>query len=182
MESRAKVAGHAVHAILIVFPLGLLATAVIFDVVYLLTDNSTFALVSYWMMVAGLLGGVAAAIPGWIDWFAILGGTRAKRVGLVHGLGNVVVLLLFALSWLFRRDEAGYVPSVIALALSFAGFVVAGVTGWLGSELVHRLGVGVDNGAHLNSTNSLSGRPATEIDVDYEHGRITDKPGRERVA
>lgn len=182
MESRAKVAGHAAHAILIVFPLGLLATAVIFDVVCLLTDNSTFALVSYWMMVAGLLGGLAAAVPGWIDWFAIPGGTRAKRVGLVHGLGNVVVLLLFALSWLFRRDEAGYVPSIIALAVSFAGFALAGITGWLGSELVHRLGVGVDNGAHLNSTISLSGRPATEIDVDYDHGRIKDKSGRERFA
>lgn len=70
MESRAKIAGHAAHPILIVFPLGLLATAVIFDVVYLLTDNSTFVLVSYWMIVAGLLGGLAAAVPGWIDWFA----------------------------------------------------------------------------------------------------------------
>jgi uncharacterized membrane protein len=32
MESRAKVAGHPVHPMLIVFPLGLLATAVVFDV------------------------------------------------------------------------------------------------------------------------------------------------------
>lgn len=182
MESRAKVAGHAAHALMIVFPLGLLSTAVIFDVVYLLTDNSTFALVSYWMIVGGLLGGLAAALPGWIDWFAIPGGTRAKRVGLVHGLGNVVVLLLFAVSWLFRRDEAGYLPSTIALALSFLAFVLAAVTGWLGSEMVERLGVGVYNGAHLNSTNSLTGRPASEIDVDYKHGRIKDTPERERFA
>lgn len=179
MESRAKLAGHAAHPILVVFPLGLLATAVIFDVVYLLNDDSTFVLVSYWMIVAGLLGGLAAAVPGWIDWFAIPSGTRAKRIGLVHGLGNVAVLLLFALSWLFRRDEIGYVPSVITLAASFIGFVIAGVTGWLGGEMVDRLGVGVDNGAHLNSPNSLSGRPATGI--DGEGGHITDTLGRERV-
>ena len=180
MESRAKVAGHAAHAIMIVFPLGLLSTAVIFDVVYLLTDNSTFALVSYWMIVAGLIGGLAAAVPGWIDWFAIPSRTRAKSVGLVHGLGNVLVLLLFAVSWLFRRDEAGYVPSMIALALSFIAFLIAGVTGWLGSELVERLGVGVYNGAHLNSPNTLSGRPAT--DINGEGGRLKDTRGRERFA
>lgn len=179
MESRAKLAGHAAHPILIVFPLGLLATAVIFDVVYLLTDNSTFVLVSYWMIVAGLLGGLAAAVPGWIDWFAIPAGTRAKRIGLVHGAGNVAVLVLFALSWLFRRDEAGYLPSTLALVVSFLGFALAGVTGWLGGEMVDRLGVGVDNGAHLNAPNSLSGRPATGI--DGKGGHITDTLGRERV-
>jgi uncharacterized membrane protein len=36
MESKAKLFGHPIHQILIVFPLGLLATAVIFDVIYLL--------------------------------------------------------------------------------------------------------------------------------------------------
>ena len=179
MESRAKLAGHSAHQILIVFPLGLLATAAIFDVVYLLTDNSTFVLVSYWMIVAGLLGGLLAAIPGSIDWFAIPAGTRAKRVGKLHGLGNVVVLILFALSWFLRRDEAGYEPSGIALAASFLGFAIAGFTGWLGGELVDRLGVGVDNGAHLNSPNSLSGRPAAGI--DGEGGQITDVRGRERL-
>jgi hypothetical protein len=36
------------------------------------------------------------------------------------------------------------------------------VTGWLGGELVDRMGVGVDRGAHLNSPSSLSDRPATD--------------------
>ncbi|GAB2600205.1 DUF2231 domain-containing protein [Spirosoma areae] len=180
MESKIKLAGHAAHPILVVFPFGLLATAAIFDIVYLLTDNSTFVLVSYWMITAGLLGGLAAAVPGWIDWFAIPLGTRAKRIGLVHGLGNVTVLALFAISWLLRRDEAGYLPSFLALALSFAAFALAGFTGWLGGELVDRLGVGIDDGAHLNSPNSLSGRPAS--DVDGDSGRIKDAPGRERFA
>ncbi|GAB3510142.1 hypothetical protein GCM10027341_48190 [Spirosoma knui] len=180
MESRAKLAGHAAHPIMIVFPLGLLSTAVIFDIVYLVSDNSTFALVSYWMLVAGLIGGLAAAVPGWIDWFAIPSGTRAKRVGLVHGVGNVFVLILFAVSWLFRRDEPGYLPTSIAMTLSFVAFLIAGVTGWLGSELVERLSVGVYNGAHLNSPNTLSKRPAT--DIDGEGGRLVDTRGRERFA
>lgn len=162
MESRAKALGHALHPILIVFPLGLLAASVLFDGAYLFTDTREFPVVAFWLIVGGLLGGLVAAVPGWIDWFAIPGGTRARRVGLVHGLGNTVVLLLFALSWLLRRDEPGYVPSTMALLVSGAGFLLAGVTGWLGGELVDRLGVGVDDHANLNAPNSLSDRPASD--------------------
>lgn len=166
MESKAKLFGHALHPILIVFPLGLLATGVIFDVVYLATGTVTFATVAYWMIFAGLIGGFLAAPFGWIDWFAIPGGTRAKSVGLLHGLGNVVVLLLFIVSCWIRQDTPAepetHVPSTLALVFSFAGAALSLLTGWLGGELVERLGVGIDNGAHLDAPNSLSGRPASE--------------------
>ena len=161
MESRAKILGHAAHPILIVFPLGLLSTAVIFDVIYLITGNGQFATVSFWMMVAGIIGGLAAALPGWIDWFAIPVDTRAKSVGLLHGVGNLIVLILFIGSWWLRRDLTER-PETLALGLSFAGAGLAMLTGWLGGELVERLGISVDEGAHLNSPNSLSGRPAHE--------------------
>jgi len=46
--------------------------------------------------------------------------------------------------------------------LSLLGVLLALVTGWLGGELVERLGVGVDSGAHVDSPSSLSQRPATE--------------------
>lgn len=161
MESRAKILGHASHPILIVFPLGLLATGVIFDVVYMIWGNPTMATVAYWMIVAGIIGGFVAAVPGWIDWFAIPSETRAKSVGLIHGLGNVLVLLLFIGSWWLRRD-APERPELFDHILSFAGAGLALFTGWLGGELVERLGVGVDPGAHVNAPNSLSGKPASE--------------------
>lgn len=161
MESRIKVFGHALHPILIVFPLGLLATAVIFDVVYLVADDSAMAIVAYWMIVAGVIGGFAAALFGWIDWFAIPPGTRAKRIGLLHGIGNVVLLLLFVGSWWLRRDTLE-APDTLAHVLSFAGAGLALLTAWLGGELVERLGVGVHTGAHVNAPSSLSNRPARE--------------------
>src|SRR5919206_4475280 len=105
MESRAKVFGHAIHPMLIPFPLGLLATAVVFDIVYLSTDRAGFAIAAAYMIGAGIIGGLLAAPFGWIDWFRIPAGTRAKSVGLVHGLGNVVVLLLFVGSWWLRHGE-----------------------------------------------------------------------------
>jgi len=41
MESKAKIMGHPIHPILIPFPLGLLSTSVVFDVVYLLTGTGS---------------------------------------------------------------------------------------------------------------------------------------------
>ena len=159
MESKTKVAGHPVHPMLVVFPLGLLATAIIFDIIYLVSNNSQWTLVAYYMIGAGVIGGLAAAIPGWLDWFAIPGGTRAKRIGLLHGVGNVVVLVLFILSWVLRRDNPE-VPPTGAIVAGLVGFVLSAVTGWLGGELVDRLGVGVDDGAHLDAPSSLSELPA----------------------
>jgi uncharacterized membrane protein len=159
MESRTKLFGHAVHPMLVVFPLGLLGTAVVFDVIRLGTGNGYWSEIAFWMMAAGILSGLLAAPFGAIDWLAIPSGTRASRIGLVHGLGNVVVLGLFALSWWLRRDAPG-VPEMIALATSFLGFLLALVTGWLGGELVDRLGVGVDEGANLNAPSSLTHRRA----------------------
>ena len=161
MEARARFLGHPIHQMLIVFPLGLLATAVIFDVIRLVTGNGYWSEVAYWMIVAGVIGGLVAAPFGIIDWTKITPGTRAKRVGLLHGGGNVVVVVLFAASWLLRRDDPR-APETLALVLSFAGAGLAFITGWLGGELVDRLAVGVDDGAHLDAPSSLSGRAARE--------------------
>ena len=71
MESKAKIMGHPIHPILIPFPLGLLLTSVVFDVVYLLTGNGKWSEISFWMIAAGVIGGLAAAVFGLIDWSAI---------------------------------------------------------------------------------------------------------------
>jgi uncharacterized membrane protein len=119
---------------LIPFPLGLLATAVVFDIVYLITDRPGFAVAAAYMIAAGIIGGLLAAPFGWIDWFKIPADTRAKRIGLVHGLGNIVVVVLFAVSWLLRSGAA-WEPTVWALVCSFAAVVLAVATAWMGGEL-----------------------------------------------
>jgi uncharacterized membrane protein len=166
MESRAKALGHPIHQMLIPFPFGLLSTAVIFDIIYLFVGTprtaDTLATVSFWMIAAGIIGGLVAAPFGLIDYLAIPSGTRAKSVGLLHGIGNVFVLVLFAASLWMRYGASGasgagaYHPTGAALASSFVAFLLAGATGWLGGELVDRLGVGVDDGAHLDAPNSLT--------------------------
>jgi uncharacterized membrane protein len=159
MESRMKLFGHPVHPMLIVFPLGLLATAGVFDIISLGTGNGFWSQLAFWMIAAGILGGILAAPFGAIDWLAIPSNTRASRIGFVHGVGNVIVLVLFAVSWWLRRGTPE-VPAVLALCFSFVGLGVALVTGWLGGELVDRLGVGVDEGANVDAPSSLRRRRA----------------------
>jgi uncharacterized membrane protein len=157
VESRAKLFGHPIHQMLIVFPLGLLATALMFDVITLITANRYWSDIAYWMIAVGIVTGLVAAPFGFADWLAIPSGTRAKRVGALHGLGNVVVLALYAASWLIRFDNGGAAVE-LAYVPSFVGGGLALVTGWLGGELVDRLAVGVDDGAHVDAPSSLSSR------------------------
>ena len=157
MESRAKLFGHPIHQMLIVFPLGLLATALVFDAANLITANGYWSEIAFWMIGAGVVTGLLAAPFGFVDWLAIPSGTRAKRVGAIHGAGNVVVVLLYAVSWLARMD-APATPTTLAFLLAFAGGGLALFTGWLGGELVDRLSVGVDDGAHVDAPSSLRTR------------------------
>src|SRR5581483_4011447 len=96
---QAKLFGHPIHPMLIVFPLGLLATSPAFDIAYLVTGDPSFGLVSFWMITAGIIGGLLAAVFGFMDWLGIPAGTRAKAIGMWHGIGNGVVVLLFVGSW-----------------------------------------------------------------------------------
>lgn len=158
MRSSARLLGHPIHPMLIVFPLGLLGA-----------QRGRWSEIAFWMIGAGVIGGLLAAVFGIIDWLAIPSRTRAKSVGLVHGGTMVVAVVCYALSWVLRRGHSDD-PGAASLAFSVLGLVVALVGGWFGGELVDRLSVGVDEGAHLDAPNSLSGRPASE-------GRADAKPG-----
>jgi len=156
MESRVKLFGHPVHQMLIVFPLGLLGTSVVFDLIHIATGAGYAATVAFALIASGVVGGLLAAPFGFIDWLAIPGGTRAKSIGALHGGGNVVVLVLFAVS-LWLRWAQPEQPQAAAWVISFCGAALALVTGWLGGELVDRLGVGISDHAHLDARSSLDG-------------------------
>jgi uncharacterized membrane protein len=159
METRFKLLGHAVHPMLIVIPLGVLATSFVFDLIRLFSNRSVFSEIAFWDIAVGVIGGLLAAVFGLIDWLGLPDRTRAKSVGLWHGGGNVVVVGLFGLSWLLRLGHASE-PGAFPVILSLVGVALALVTGWLGGELVERLRVGVDDGARLDAPSSLRVRHA----------------------
>src|SRR5918912_741250 len=90
MEPRAKLLGHPVHPMLIVFPLGLLSTALAFDIVHWVKSGDTFfAHMAVWLIGIGICTALAAAVFGLVDWLAIPTGTRAKSIGFWHGPGEI---------------------------------------------------------------------------------------------
>jgi uncharacterized membrane protein len=145
---------------LVVFPLGLLATAVVFDILYLITDRAGYQIAAAYTIAAGVIGGVIAALFGVADLSGVPSGSRAKRVGVVHGTLNVLVLLLFAASWLQRVGAGNWHPTAGALVCSFAGIALAAVAGWLGGELVERYGVSVRDDANVDAPGAVSRRPS----------------------
>jgi len=123
-----------VHRILVIFPLGLLATSFFFDLGWLITRETELAIVAHWLIFAGVIGGAIASLFGLIDWLAIPRGTHSWRVGAWHGGGNALVAVLFAASWVLRRDVPHH-PDAIAILLSALGVLLIVVTAWLGSQI-----------------------------------------------
>jgi len=65
---------------------------------------------------------VLAAPFGFIDWLHVPKGTRARRIGALHGGGNLVVSLLFVASWSMRDPDRQ--ASIAALSLSVLGLLL----------------------------------------------------------
>ncbi|MBX7269431.1 DUF2231 domain-containing protein [Micromonospora sp. Llam7] len=158
MESRLKILGHPVHPMLVMFPVALLVTAVLFDIVDTVGGPDFLGEVAYWNLTVGLIGGLLAAAAGVFDLLAIPTGTRAKRVALTHAAANVAMILLFAAVWVVRLNADSRAAGGALIAIEVVALGILGVGAWLGGELVDRLGVGVDHDANLDASSSL--RPA----------------------
>ena len=157
MESKAKLLGHPIHPMLVMFPIALFSVAVLFDALYLATGTGDFARFAFFAITIGLAVGLGAAVFGLIDWMAVPAGTRAKRIGAFHGAGNAVVVLLFVVSWATRLGDLEYAPGILPFVLGMIGVGIALVTAWLGGELVYRLRIGVDDIAGVDAPSSLGG-------------------------
>ena len=169
MYSKVKSMGHPLHLMLVNFPLGLLVTAAVFDIIHLITGNGYWSGLAFWMIAAGTACGLVAALVGAIDWTGIPTGTGAKRVGAIHGMGNAVVLVLFVASW-FLRLQAPENPSVLAYVLLFLGAALLFATGWLGGELTGRYGVGIEEDANVDAPYVIPGLPAKRVTAPAREG------------
>jgi uncharacterized membrane protein len=153
MESRAQFLGHPVHQILVELPVGAFVFAVTCDTLHSVTRRRAFVPAARLALDFGLITATAAAPFGLVDWLAIPSGTRAKRVGLAHAMGNLVMLGLFASARKLRGGSRALGPSKWIAA---TGLGVASVTAWLGGELINRHGVGVHDQLGEDAPSSIS--------------------------
>jgi uncharacterized membrane protein len=142
MHTPASFRGHPIHPMLVVFPIGLWVFSLIADLVYQWDLGSyTWSIVAYYTLAGGIVGALLAAVPGLIDLMAIQD-RRAKRIGIVHMVVNLVAVALYAVN-LYIRSQQGY-STTTGTALSVIGVGLLSLSGWLGGELVYIYGVAVD--------------------------------------
>ena len=153
MKSKASIAGHPIHPMLIPFPLALWATSFVVDILFYFLRHPTLLVVAKFMIAAGCLGAIAAAIPGIIDWLSIENGD-VKKAANWHARLNIAALVVFAISLFLRLGSYSELVGrklTIPFLPSLVGVILITISGWLGGELVFRYGVGqIQNTDHTD--------------------------------
>jgi uncharacterized membrane protein len=141
METRATVAEHPVHPMLIPFPIALWIFSLASDLIYLFGfGGPVWKDIALYTMVGGIVGGVAAALPGYIDYRSLSDPVIA-RVAQMHMIINVALIILFTIDAGLRILNG--TEALLPVFLSVLGVAGLGVSGWLGGELVYVQGVAV---------------------------------------
>lgn len=150
MESRAKIAGHPAHPMLVVFPIGLYVISFLFDIVYVVSGDPFWYRAAYWNMLIGLVMNVVAAVPGAIDLYAVVRGTTAWHTGRRHLQLGLLLAGLYLVNILIREGGAAVAGEAPwgPLILNFIGMLFLGAQGWLGGHLVYHFHVGVEPAEH----------------------------------
>lgn len=126
--------GHPTHPMLTDVVIGCWTSSMILDVI----GGERSRPASEALVGIGILGAIPTAATGISDWTDTWG--RTRRVGLVHGIGNVAALATYAASFVARRRGR----HGLGVGLGLLGGAIASATAYLGGHLVYGRGVGVD--------------------------------------
>lgn len=145
MKSRAAIAGHPIHPMLIPFPVALYVSTVVSLLIFGATGNSFWYRVAMWANVGGIVMGVVAAVPGLVDLLSLPRHSAARATGLRHAGFNSLSLVLFTISaaLLWRNYDRGSLATAAPLVLSVLGVLSTMAAGWLGWTLTQTYHVGI---------------------------------------
>jgi len=186
MRSKAAVAAHPIHPMLVSFPIGLWITTLVLDLIGVSRGAPMLWAAGFYCVIGGCVGAVLAAVPGTLDWLTVVPPqSSAKRRGLLHGSINVAALLLY-IYIAYRQGSALAKPDGITMFLLATGAVMIGISGWLGGTLVYRNQIGVDHryaGAGKAKERTLSGwdRPVCNQSELADGQMLLAIVGQERV-
>ena len=142
MRTPASIAGHPVHPMLVPIAIGGFVISFAADLICMVTGNATpWNMLAYYTMIGGILGALAAAVPGFIDFLSLPAGP-VKSTGLAHlGINLTVVVIYIVNAWLRHGDPQNL---KLPMILSVVTVLMLLVSGWLGGKLVFEHGVAVD--------------------------------------
>lgn len=140
MASPASIAKHPIHPMLVVFPLGLFVYSFVLDLIWVFGGSPVLNTVSYYLILGGFIGGLLAAVPGFIDFLTMRG--KPRRVATAHLILNLIVVILFIINFILRAS--GTSVAAAPLILSIIAIILLVISGWLGGELVYVHGAAVE--------------------------------------
>jgi len=155
MRTPANIAGHPIHPMLVPIPIGLWLFSLVCDLVYqFVSQNPLWSTMAVYTMGGGILGALAAAIPGFIDFRSLP--PRPKRTAVIHMALNLAIVVLYVINISLR---AGGAENPTPFWLSLIAIALLVVSGWLGGKMVYLLGVAAE------APNDASARPASPLET-----------------
>lgn len=137
IPSTVEILKHPLHPLIVTFPIAFLVGALGTDIGYWVTQDAFWARASVWLLGAGFVSGLVAALTGMLDFLRI-DRVRKRQSGWIHMIGNIVALTLTLVNWLLRLGRPADSVSLIGLVLSLLVASLLGFTGWHGAELIYR--------------------------------------------
>lgn len=136
--------GHPFHPMLIPIPIGAWTASIIFDLAAMFTgDTQAFERGALWLIGIGIVGALAAAVFGLLDYSQLESGSKAQRIGLMHMILNLLAVIIFVIGFIVRSNAGFDQVNVGGFIISLIGMALLGVSGFLGGELAYRYGVRV---------------------------------------
>ena len=141
-RSTAKVFGHQIHPMLVGYPIAFFTATLVSDLIYVLTREAFWATASLYLLVAGVVTALGAALAGFTDFF---GDRRIRALSHAwqHMIGNLLAVLLSIANLLLRLGGAETAVLPLGLGLSALVTLLLVFTGWRGGDLVYQHRVGI---------------------------------------
>jgi uncharacterized membrane protein len=156
MKSKAAIGNHPIHPMLIPIPIGAFVLALIGDLATTATGNIFWYDFAYYCIGIGVISGLLAAVFGLVDYLGVEMTARARRMATIHMLLNVVAVVLYAVNFFLRRDNAAFQTArwTGVMILEVATLLGLAVSGWIGGQLayIHHVGVVEDQNVHETDT------------------------------
>ena len=103
MHTPASIHGHPIHPMLVPIAIGCWVFSFAADLICLATGNVTpWSMVAYYTMIGGIVGALAAALPGLVDLVSLPPG-GIKRTALIHMGLNLTIVALYVVNAIMRN-------------------------------------------------------------------------------
>ncbi len=182
MLSKARIAGHPIHPMLVSFPIALFTGTIALELAHIASGDAFYYRGAMIANIAGVVMGLVAAIPGAIDRYILPNKSRAKDLANQHALFNLLTIALYAVSgtmlylgWTNKVMIDGHyaLSSTVPLAFDLVGFVSLVTAGMLGWSLVQTHHIGIKPASTRDDRPSrepeLETAPSIQVPVAARH-------------